>query len=151
MVTPPSVRPFLAAGAVAIVAGGIAAALTGPTGWGRGSWVAAFLVLVAGVGQIGLGAGQAMLADDPPSRRLLGAQVGLLNGGALTVLAGALLSRPVLVSTGGVVLVGALVSFRRPWDGRRRRPSWSGRAYDALLLMLLVSTPVGVVLSWVRA
>jgi hypothetical protein len=37
---PPALGPFLAIGTVAIVAGGITASVTRPTGWDHGSWVA---------------------------------------------------------------------------------------------------------------
>ena len=49
--------PLFTAGGASVVAGGMAAAVTGPMQWGHGSWVAAFLVLVAGAAQIGIGAG----------------------------------------------------------------------------------------------
>ena len=62
-----SIVPMLAAGGVSIVAGGVVAAVTGPTDWDHGSWVAAFLVLVAGVAQLGVGAGQAQLVPVAPT------------------------------------------------------------------------------------
>ena len=40
-----------------------------PDGLGDGSWVAAYLVLVLGVAQIGLGTGQVLLAVELPARR----------------------------------------------------------------------------------
>ena len=57
--------PFAVISSIGIIGGGIAAAVTGPTDWKRGSWVAAFLVLVVGVGQIGIASGQALLACGP--------------------------------------------------------------------------------------
>lgn len=53
---------LLFTGGISIVAGGLVAAVTGPTNWDRGAWVANFLVLVAGVAQIGIDASQAHLS-----------------------------------------------------------------------------------------
>ena len=48
----------------------------------HGSWLAAFLVLVAGVAQIALAVGQAMLAPRPPSSRTLVTELIAWNEGA---------------------------------------------------------------------
>jgi hypothetical protein len=148
---PPALRPFLGIGTVAIVAGGIAASVTRPIGWDHGSWVAAFLVLVPGVGQIGLGIGQAILAEPPPSPRRLATQVGLVNAAAALVIAGTLTSTPAVVTGGGLALVGALATFGRPPPRRTHRRTWPVRAYTAVLLVLILSTPVGLALAWLRA
>ena len=60
----------MVAGGAAIIAGGIVAAVTDPAGWEHGSWTAAFLVLVAGVAQIGLALGQVELAAVPATPRV---------------------------------------------------------------------------------
>jgi hypothetical protein len=147
---PPSLVPFLAGGTIAVVAGGLVAAATGPAGWDRGTWAAAFLVLVAGVGQIGLGAGQAILADVAPSGGRLAREVVLLDVGSALVLAGGVASAPAVVTAGSLVLAAALVAFalvpRRHGDWR----PWLGRAYTGLLVVLLVSTPIGLALAWMR-
>lgn len=145
---PPAVIPYAVVGAVAVVAGGIVAAVTGPTGWDDGSWVAAFLVLVVGVGQIGLGAAQAASAD--VARRVVTAQIVAYNVGSALVLVATLAGSPAVVTLGGVVLVGALAGFlasARRSDSR----SWVARVQMALLVVLLVSVPIGIALSWVRA
>lgn len=143
---------FVGAGAVAVVAGGLAAAVTGPTGWEHGSWVAAFLVLVTGVGQIGLGAGQALLADRPPGSRRLAGEVALLNAGSVLVIAGTLAAVPAVVTAGTLALAGALVMFagtpRRHDPGHDGRRAWPRWAYTGLLAVLLVSSPIGLVLTW---
>lgn len=60
---------FVVIGAVFVVAGGLVAAVSGPTDFEQGSWLAAYLVLVGGVAQMVLGAGQAWLAVRiPPGR-----------------------------------------------------------------------------------
>ncbi len=145
----PSVVPFAAVGVAAIVAGGLAAAVARPTEWSDGPWVAAYLVLVTGVGQIGLGLGQAALAPPPPARRLT-IQLLLFDGGSLLVVVGTLVTAPAVVTVGGVVLTGALVSFalsgRAPSDQRVLRSCYLG-----LLAILIVSVPIGLALSWGRA
>lgn len=147
---PPALRPFLAIGVAAIVAGGVAAALTAPTDWHHGSWVAAFLVLVVGIGQIGLGAGQALLAETPSRRRLV-AETALFNAGCAVVIAGTLASVPAAVSGGGAMLVGGLVAFARVPRRSQVAHRWPARVYALLLVVLVVSTPVGLALSWIRA
>jgi hypothetical protein len=146
-----ALRPFLDIGAVATIAGGIVAAITGPTGWDHGSWVAAFLVLVVGVGQISLGIGQAVCADRLPTRRRRVLQAGLLNTGSALVIAGTLTAMPVGVTVGGVLLFIALVSFRRSRPGHGVASVWLARVYTLLLTLLIVSTPVGLVMAWMRA
>lgn len=148
---PPSLVPFLAVGSIAVVAGGIAAAVTGPTGWEHGSWVAAFLVLVTGVGQIGLGAGQAALTRGAVTLRRIATEVALLNGGCLLVIAGTLASTPTVVTIGGVALAGALGLLACTPHHHRQQHAWIGHAYTGLLLVLLVSIPIGLTLAWLRA
>lgn len=144
----PSV-PLLATGTVAIVAGGMAAAVTGPTDWSHGSWVAAFLVLVAGVAQIGLGAGQAQLAPAVATIRLAAVECVLWNVGCVAVVAGTLLSAPIAVTIGSAPLVAALAmaTFAVRGAGRQRLLL---ALYRALLVVLLVSIPVGSALAWSR-
>ncbi len=144
--------PFVTVGAAAVIAGGGIAAIARPTGWDDASWVAAFLVLVVGVGQIGLGAGQAALDGvRARSERRLAAQVAGFNAAAATVLVGTLLSAPAVVTAGGAALVVALASFVRPVRACPPGRRWLGRVYSALLIVLLVSAPVGLALSWSRS
>jgi hypothetical protein len=145
----PGLAPFVGVGVVAIVAGGLVAAVSRPTGWSDGPWVAAYLVLVAGVGQVGLGAGQAMYAGSPCSRRRVRAQLALLNGSSLLVVGGTLAAAPALVTVGSALLLGALVSFARATGGRGGgRRAW---LYLALLAVLIGSIPIGTALAWIRA
>ena len=141
--------PLMVAGAVSIVAGGLAAAVTGPTGWEHGSWVAAYLVLVAGVAQVGLAVGQAGLAARPVTSRTVVVECVLWNTGCVTVIAGTLLSLPVAVAIGSVPLVATLaissLAVRDPVSHRRLM-----LAYRALVVVLLASIPVGVALVWMR-
>jgi hypothetical protein len=137
------------AGAVSVVAGGLAAAVTGPTGWDHGSWVAAFLVLVAGVTQIGLGAGQALLASKPTSIVFTATWCSLWNGGCLLVIVGTLLASPVVVSCGGGLMAVGLVMSTHAARGPSRWPV-VGLVYRAILVVVAVSVPIGVALAWTR-
>lgn len=144
-----AMRDFVIVGFIAITAGGLVAAVTGPTGFAEGSWVAAYLVLVAGVAQVGLGVGQALLADDVPSGRHLGRQLIVYNVANAAVLGGTLIESVAVVAAGGVLLFAALVLFlaaaRRP-----RTHSWHLAVYRVLLVIVAVSIPVGVTLSVLR-
>lgn len=143
--------PFLLVAAAAVVAGGLAAAVTGPTGWDDGSWVAAYLVLVVGVGQAVVGAGRQVLLGGPPEADArLAAQVVLFNLACALVLVGTLVESPATVTAGGVSLVAALAALATAPRGIDR-PRVARLLYGAVLAVLLVSTPIGVALSWARA
>ena len=145
--------PFLVIGTACVIAGGLVAAATAPNPSEHGSWAAAYLVLVAGVAQIGLGAGQAMLGGRASQRTVL-AEIAGWNLGNAAVLAGTLAGVGFVVDLGGaallVVLVlllrGALTSGATPSDGGR----WLMRGYCALLVLLIASIPVGLVLERIQ-
>jgi len=146
---PAAALPFLVVGAVAVVAGGVVAAVTRPTGFEQGSWVAAYLVLVGGVGLMALGTGQALLAPSAPERSVAGGQLaGWLVSAALVVM-GTLASTPVVTAAGGLSLMAVLGSFVASVRGSSARGAliW---CYRAVLVVLLVSIPVGLVLAWQR-
>lgn len=122
---------------------------TGPTEWDHGSWVAAFLVLVTGVAQVGLGAAQAQLAPLTPSIPFAAVECALWNAGCLAVIVGTLLSNSLTVSIGGGLLVAALgmSTFAVRGTGGQRSLLL---LYRALLIVLLVSIPIGTTLAWTR-
>lgn len=129
-----------------VILGGLVAAVTTPAGWVHGAWAAAYLVLVTGVAQAGLGLGQAVLATNPPSTGLVSAELACWNVGSAAVILGTVAGTPAVVSAGGVLLVVALAMFVYGVRGRaQRRLLWP---YRLLVLLLLVSIPVGLVLSW---
>ena len=143
--------PLLTAGGLSVIAGGAAAAVTGPTQWSHGSWVAAFLVLVAGVAQLGIGAGQAYLATTTPTATSVAAQCGMWNLGCAMVIAGTLLSSPFTVSVGSVPLVAVLMMSLLALRGRSRtRRSIVLVAYRLLLVVVLASVPIGIALAFAR-
>lgn len=138
-----------ALGCVAVVLGGLVAAVTGPLDWAKGSWAAAYLVLVVGVAQYVMG--RMRPAGRRPDRGGWGQLAGW-NLGSLLVIGGTLAATPLLVALGSVLLVVALVLAL--WADLRvpgRAPAWWTWAYRALLLVLLVSIPVGIVLSHLRS
>lgn len=145
--------PFFVVGTVGIVGGGVVAAVTGPTDWGHGSWCAAFLVLVVGVAQIGLGAGQAALAPNLPTRGLVVGACLAWNLGSAGVILGTLVGSPAIVTVGSLVFLAALAlgAFAvRGHSGLTGRARLLLFAFRVLLGVLLVSTPIGIVLSWTK-
>ncbi len=159
-VMPPELRnrwtrttPFAVIGAMGIIGGGVAAAVTGPTDWNQGSWVAAFVVLVVGVAQVGLGFGQGALGPTVPSWRLVAAQAATWNVGCAWVIVGTLVSSPVVVAIGSAVFLAALIMAALAVRGHSTLTGATRimlMVYRLLLVVLLVSTPIGMVLSFVR-
>ncbi len=157
-VPPFSVLPFAFFGVACIVASGIVSAAIAPAPTEHGVWASAYLVLVGGVAQVALGIGQAALIPRPPTRRVITAQVAGWNFGNAAVIAGTLLGWWALVDVGGALLVAVLAGL-----ALRSRTSHAARttvrdhprkgqamwliAFRGLLLLLLVSIPIGLVLE----
>ena len=140
-------------GGGAVVWGGLVAAVTGPLELDHGSWMAAYLVLVGGVAQYAMGRARSWRQDG--LRRWGWAQVGCWNLGSALVIAGTLAGEPPLVDLGSTLLVVALViALRAASLGARtsaaRVPWLLELVYRVLLLVLAVSIPVGIVLSYLR-
>ena len=139
--------PAIAIGIVCIAIGGLRSAVNSVNPTEHGSWAAAYLVLVMGLAQIALALGQALLSSTPASHRVLLVEVLTWNLGGALVLIGTLVGRVVLVDAGGVLLVVTLAliarSVRMPGTG----PSWHRAVFFSLVVVLLVSIPIGLVLS----
>ena len=139
-----------ALGWAGILAGGLVAAVSDPLDVYRGSWMAAYLVLVVGVAQVMMSWARRHWGT---SRAAAGwAQCAAWNIGSAGVIAGTLADTSLIVFVSSAVLVAALVIASL--DTRRARPT-SGDAlrllaYRALLVILAVSIPVGMVLSYLR-
>ncbi|MGV1037757.1 MAG: hypothetical protein ACOYD0_12140 [Candidatus Nanopelagicales bacterium] len=159
---PPGIA-MIAVGTSCVVLGGLVAAVTGPLGLGKGSWLSAYLVLVCGVSQLAMGVMGARVGGRQLSRRLGWTQFTTYNLANVTVIAGTLVGGlPFLIDAASVLLVVALgIALNR--SGTRSRSaeaavteavSTSGRAvmwgYRGLLVVLLVSIPVGMLLSHLR-
>lgn len=144
-------RPFLVLGTVLVVVGGLVSAASGLAPSEHGSWAAAYLVLIAGVAQVGLGLGQAHLAARVPPARVRLVEVVLWNVGNAAVLAGTLLRVVPVVYVGGALLVAALVVVVQQVRGARTVSlRWPLLAFRGLVLILVVSIPIGLVLAQVR-
>lgn len=141
-----SARALTALGALGVVAGGLVAAVTGPMDWTKGSWAAAYLVLVVGVAQYVMGR---LRAADVTGDRAGWVQLAGWNLGSALVIGGTLVTTPLLVDGGSVLLVVALVLALRARVARV--PAAAALAYRALLLVLAISIPVGMVLSHLRS
>jgi hypothetical protein len=146
----PAAVPFAVIGSACVVAGGLVAAATAPAPSEHASWAAAYLVLVAGVAQVALGTGQALLAPRPPARRALAPELIGWNAGNAGVLAGTLLGIGWLADIGGALLAVALILAIGGVRGAAQLPAWPRRLYRALAGLLLVSIPVGLVIATVR-
>lgn len=146
--------PFVLIGVACVIAGGFVAAGTALAPTEHGAWSSAYLVLVGGVAQVGLGLGQAWLAPRLPTRASAVAELALWNAGDAAVLAGTLTGLAPVVDVGGVALVAALALFIRGVGGATSssptRLRWTLYGFRALVLILLVSVPVGLVLADVR-
>lgn len=152
---------LVALGSGFIVFGGLVAAVTGPLELYRGSWLAAYLVLVCGVAQYAMGRADARLGL--ASTSMVGrAKVVGWNVGNAAVIAGTFAASPFVVDAGGLVLllvvVGCLYDLSRqpaPTGGTgvaedlraRRLIRW---VYAVMLLVVAVSIPVGLLLSHLR-
>lgn len=146
----PAAPPFVALGTACVIAGGLVAAGVAMAPSELGSWAAAYLVLVGGVAQVALGVGQALLAPQPPGRRAVTAEVAGWNAGNGAVLAGTLLGATWLADVGGALLVATMALALAAVRGAARCPSWPLHLYRALLALVLVSIPVGLVIAAVR-
>lgn len=146
----PAARPFVGLGATSVVAGGLIAAATRPTHFELGSWLAAYLVLVGGVAQIALGAGQAWIADQPPSARVVRAEILLWNVALGATVIGSVTSAPVATSVGVVATVLALGLFLRGVGARAHAMRWLRWAYRGVIVVVLIGAPIGLALAWTR-
>ncbi|MEF3405352.1 hypothetical protein [Agromyces sp. CCNWLW203] len=148
-----------ALGIALIVVGGLVAAITGPLQLERGSWLAAYLVLVGGVTQCLL----ARVLEHAPWAFGRGGWVTIAawNAGNLLVIGGALARVPVIADAGGLLIaVPLVVALRTTFASRSSprsvpaavMPGRVSRAVTALaLIVVLVGVPVGLVLTHLRS
>jgi hypothetical protein len=144
---------MVVAGGFCVVSGGLVAAITDPLDLSHGSWLAAYLVLVGGVAQYAMGRVRGRLVDTEGSSPSAWTQFWGWNLGNALVIAGTLVSAPLAVDAGSSLLVIALlIAFRTASPARNTGPEarllfWT---YRLLLLILIVSIPVGILLSYLR-
>ncbi|MGF3057130.1 hypothetical protein [Microbacterium sp. YY-01] len=141
-----------AMGVVAVIAGGLVAAVTDPLEVYRGSWMAAYLVLVVGVAQVSMAIARWLWPTERSTITLGWAQLVLWNSGNATIIAGTLLASPCAVIAGSVLLVAAVAIALMVTRWRRQRGIrglWLF-VFRAFMVVLVVSIPVGVILSTLR-
>jgi hypothetical protein len=118
-------------------------------------WASSYLVLVAGLGQLGLVLGRALLAPRPPTSGVVARDFTVFALGNAGVVVGTLTDAVWLVDVGGVLLVVALAfmvwGVRAGVEAVEHRPqAWVVGLlwlYRVLVVVLLVSIPVGLVLA----
>lgn len=132
-------------GAAWIVAGGLLSAAVARTPSYHSSWAVAYVVLVAGAAQIGLGLGQAVLTDRRLDRRVVVGELVSWNLGSAAVLAGAVGDVLPVLYLGCVLQVVTLVLAL--WMTRRSPRAGLLVAFRVVVVVLLVSIPIGVVLQ----
>lgn len=145
-----SALPFAVISAVSVVLGGAVSAASAPNANYTASWAVAYLVLVAGVAQLALGATQALLTPEPPSPRIITAEVLAYNLANVAVLVGTLVSQTVIVDLGGVLMIVALVLFLWAVRGARASNTWLLYGFRIVVAILVVTTPIGLIISAVR-
>ena len=150
--SPPTL--FVAVGGILVIAGGLVAAVNSAAPFAHGSWLAAYLVLVAGVAQIVLGVAAVALAPAGQSARLAPAHLLFWNVGSIAVPAGVLVTERLLVAVGSISLLAALATFTA--SVRRASPGPRRVGYQLLVAALAISVLVGCTLgdaapaAWLR-
>jgi len=140
--------PFLIVGVACVIVGGVTAAVTAHASSEHATWASAYLVLVAGVAQGALGVGQAQLVDQCPTPRRMASELISWNLGNGAVIAGTVIGTTLVVDVGGGLLGVALVLFAVAARGRR---GWLFALYRAVIVIVLVSIPIGLILAAVEA
>ena len=160
-ISPASSRPsevlglFFAAGLLYMAAGAIAAVIHAVAGGYWMHWLSLHLLLLGGVSQLVLGAGQfftcAFLATDPPPRRLVVAQLACWSGGTVLVATGVPTGLAGLAEAGGGLIAAGLVLFAVALRGMERRSlqraPWALRWYQASAACLSLGALIGVLLA----
>lgn len=141
--------PFWAIAALGIVGGGLIAGFLAHAPSRPAMWLVAYLVLVVGVAQGALAAGQAWLAPSPATPVLLTTEWVLFNAANALVIGGTLLAHAAWVNAGVLVLAAALALFLHGVRGAAR--GWLARAYRGLVWLLGCSALVGLGLALWRA
>lgn len=143
--------PFLVIGGLGILAGGFLSAISAAAPSYLASWAVAYLVLVVGFAQLLLGIGQDQLAVRRPSAGLVVAEVLAFNLANAAVLVGSLASNMLLTWLGAALIVVAMGLFIWAARGSGGRHQWLLYLFRTMIVILLVSAPIGIVLAHSRA
>lgn len=151
---------FFLSGITFMLAGAVVGVLNATTGLGSyGHWLALHLVLLGGVSQLILGAGQffstAFLATDPPARTMVRAQLVTWSAGTILVAVGVPTGRSILTDIGAVAVIAGLGLFATAlWRLDQRslqRARWAIRWYYASAASLGLGAVLGIVMARVVA
>ena len=142
---------FLLVGVAWLIIAGATAILAMSIGSHGLRWLALHLAFVGGVSQLVIGVGQffvcAFLATNPPSRKLVRAQLVLWNAATILVAAGVRADVPALAAVGGTGLLAALVLFAASLKKMERRSlqrqPWASRWYLAAAASLAIGATLG--------
>lgn len=141
---------FYATGVFFVILGGLVAAAADPLSLHKGSWLAAYLVLVCGVALATIGRAQAMLSQRRLPPRMWRIQFLTWVIGNTCVIAGTMTSKPASVALGGILLLAVLGLAMWTLGNGAIRTRW-GPAYATTLLLLAASVPIGLALTCIRA
>jgi len=140
-------KPFAVAGVAAVVAGGgLASAIAAPSPTRHGVWAVAYLVLVLGVGQLVIGAGQALLAAEPPTPGVAAVAAATFNLSGAAIVLGVVTDRIAVFDAGCALLFGVL-AWLLYVVRRGARRSWALWGYRAFIAVLTVSIPIGMLVT----
>lgn len=143
--THPVALPFAIMGTIAVVGGSLLSAALAPTPSYHGNWAVAYIVLVAGFGQIVLGVGQAAATAGRVHPAVVTVQALLLNLGAAATVAATVGDIPALLYVAAAMQIVALISFL--WVTRHGAHGLTLLALRIMAVLLMISTPVGIVLQ----
>ncbi len=154
----PSILPrplYACAGASFLLGGAGVAAWNSAHRVDHGWWLASFLVLVGGIAQVLLGAGQRTVAQPrslAQAHRAMIRQASLWNAGTLLVPLGVMTDVRLPVVAGSGALMAALarlaVALRYADPPPGERVERVRASFVSLLLFLAVSVLVGTILAW---
>ena len=139
---------FVVAGGVLILAGGFCAAIDGVAPSQHLAWASAYLVLVCGSAQIMLGGGENSSSTRHGRVRVLfGYEFTAFNVANAAVLVGTLLRLSIVLDVGSIFFLVALGLFAWATRGTVTHNRSVRFVYRAVILVLGVSVPVGVLLA----
>lgn len=150
--------PILAIALASTIAGGLVAGITAHAPTQPATWAAGYLVLVGGVATFGLTLGRGLLSAGKLTQQRIGIEFAAWMAGNALVLAGGLVEVPWLVDIGSLLLAVALAlvvfGVQHGGDsgpGEAVGPKWMRWLFLALVIVLLISIPIGAVISHLRS
>jgi hypothetical protein len=143
--------PFLILGGVSVITGGVVSAAAAPAPSYTTSWAVAYIVLVAGVAQLVLGLGQAQLAPHQPSGRVVAIEAVAFNLAHVAVLLGTVAGAAWVVDIGAALIILTLALFIWSVRGATNQNRLLLYGFRLMILIVLVTTPIGVVIAHLKA